>query len=160
MTLQGHMKEVTCLDVSLDGIQLLSGSADATVKLWHVPSRQCLRTIKHKGPITNAIFVFPFDLMLHSGSKKAFMKPPMSVLSRGVEEKSKDKACVLLKGQMLNTFSVDRENDEIRSIEAEDSSEQISAGAGVGEMQEEIIQLRNVNRRIYDYVVETLLPKK
>ena len=33
----------------MDGTMLLSGSADCMVKLWHVDSRQCLRTFSFKG---------------------------------------------------------------------------------------------------------------
>ena len=44
-----YSKQVTCLSVSTDGCQLLSGSHDTTVKLWDIPSRQCLRTLQHKG---------------------------------------------------------------------------------------------------------------
>ena len=52
----GHRKAVKHLSVSLDGSTLVSGSDDNDVKLWHIPSRQCSRTITHKGIITASEF--------------------------------------------------------------------------------------------------------
>ncbi|KAG5276491.1 hypothetical protein AALO_G00132670 [Alosa alosa] len=51
---KGHRNLVTCLSVSMDGTLLLSGSHDETVRLWDVQSKQSIRTINHKGPVTNA----------------------------------------------------------------------------------------------------------
>ena len=48
----GKFHPVLFLDIfflSMDGTMLLSGSADCMVKLWHVDSRQCLRTFSFKG---------------------------------------------------------------------------------------------------------------
>ena len=55
-TFSVHTKTVMCLSVSLDGETLMSGSNDEQVILWHIPSKQPIRTIRHKGPITNAFF--------------------------------------------------------------------------------------------------------
>lgn len=52
----GHKNLVTCLSTSLDGESLLSGSSDENVMLWHIPSKQLIRTLSHKGLITNAFF--------------------------------------------------------------------------------------------------------
>lgn len=40
---------MTCLSVSTDGSLLLSGSHDETVRLWDIQSKQCLKTMNHKG---------------------------------------------------------------------------------------------------------------
>jgi len=53
----GHSKQVSSLSVSLDGLTLLSGSQDQTCRVWHIPSRQCLKVIPHNGTITNAAFI-------------------------------------------------------------------------------------------------------
>ena len=37
------------LSVTMDGGTLLSGSADCTARLWHINSRQCIRTLSYKG---------------------------------------------------------------------------------------------------------------
>lgn len=53
----GHTKSVSCLSVSLDGETLMSGSTDENVLIWHIPSKQLIRTLPHKGAITNAKFI-------------------------------------------------------------------------------------------------------
>lgn len=53
---KGHTKAVTCLSVSSNCSSLLSGSADCSVNIWHIASRQIVRTIPHKGPVTSAFF--------------------------------------------------------------------------------------------------------
>ncbi|XP_041086235.1 WD repeat-containing protein 18-like [Polyodon spathula] len=55
---KGHRNLVTCLSVSMDGTLLLSGSHDETVRLWDIQSKQCVRTVNHKGSVTNA-FIMP-----------------------------------------------------------------------------------------------------
>lgn len=75
-TLSGHSSSVTCLSVSLDGVTLVSASHDDNVILWHIPSKQPMRSIRHKGPVTNAFFtvnypaIFKHDftpsIILHS----------------------------------------------------------------------------------------------
>ena len=46
-------KQVNSLAVSMDGTLLLSGSQDQTARVWHVPSRQCLRVVNHKGKLNH-----------------------------------------------------------------------------------------------------------
>lgn len=65
----GHKSAVTSLSVSLDGETLLSGGNDETVHFWHIPSRQIIRSIPHKGAITNAKFVLAPRAMLDQESK-------------------------------------------------------------------------------------------
>lgn len=55
---KGHTKAISALSPSQDAKTLLSASADQTVKLWDIESKQCLRTIQHKGPIMNAFLTF------------------------------------------------------------------------------------------------------
>ena len=49
----GHQKAVRHLSVNMDGNTLVSGSDDQNVKLWHIASRQCSRSLPHKGILTS-----------------------------------------------------------------------------------------------------------
>lgn len=42
-------KQVTCMAVSVDGSLLVTGSHDCDVRIWDIRSKQCIRTITHKG---------------------------------------------------------------------------------------------------------------
>lgn len=48
-----HKKSVTRLAVTSDGLNLISGSKDCLVKIWHISSRKCIRTFEFKDEITN-----------------------------------------------------------------------------------------------------------
>lgn len=54
--LHGHEKAITSLAVTSDSSMLVSGSEDATMRTWHVASRQCVhkteaptKGIQHEG---------------------------------------------------------------------------------------------------------------
>ncbi|GAB0100874.1 WD repeat-containing protein 18 [Sergentomyia squamirostris] len=59
----GHSGVVTCVSISLDGVTLLSGGEDTNVCVWHIPTKQLIRTISHKAAVTNAFFTLtPFTM--------------------------------------------------------------------------------------------------
>jgi pre-rRNA-processing protein IPI3 len=49
LVFHGHSQQISSLALSLDGSLLVSGSCDATVRVWHVSSQQCIRIFKQKG---------------------------------------------------------------------------------------------------------------
>lgn len=49
-----YSKAVTCLAYSRDGISLLSGSEDGTIRVWSTKSRHVLRVFKH----AKGVFLF------------------------------------------------------------------------------------------------------
>jgi WD40 repeat protein len=52
-----HSDVVTSVTISADGARLLSGSRDATLKLWDVPNRQLIRTVDgHAEGVHSAAF--------------------------------------------------------------------------------------------------------
>lgn len=56
---EGHTKAVSCLVVTPDGEQLVSGCEDGTVRVWDLRSRQCLRVIQapNKAPVSGVLLV-------------------------------------------------------------------------------------------------------
>ncbi|XP_054728225.1 WD repeat-containing protein 18 [Anastrepha obliqua] len=52
---KGHKEgcAVTCLALSIDGKTLVSGGQDEQVCIWDIASRQLIKTMQHKGPVTN-----------------------------------------------------------------------------------------------------------
>ncbi|CAA7408171.1 unnamed protein product [Spirodela intermedia] len=63
--LSEHSKAVTCLEITKDGVTLVSASEDGTVRVWDIKSQQVIRVLKHsKGPINNIVIVRqPMDML-------------------------------------------------------------------------------------------------
>lgn len=81
-TFSGHSGPVTCLTVSIDGHGLVSGSADKNIKLWHIKSRQCMRTMAFKGAISNILLTpSPNGLFVYDSleAQAALMEPTAQV---------------------------------------------------------------------------------
>ncbi|CAN6469318.1 unnamed protein product [Victoria cruziana] len=56
--LSDHSEAVTSLGLSADGVTLVSGSKDKTVRVWNTITRLVLRILKHdRGPISNILVV-------------------------------------------------------------------------------------------------------
>ncbi|XP_075677169.1 WD repeat-containing protein 18 [Dermatophagoides pteronyssinus] len=53
----GHTGAVNAMAITVDGQALLTGSQDRTIRLWHIDSHQCMRTVQCKGPISNLMVV-------------------------------------------------------------------------------------------------------
>lgn len=54
----GHTRAVYSMAITIDGQALLTGSQDQTIRLWHIGSHQCMRTVHCKGPVSN-LMVWP-----------------------------------------------------------------------------------------------------
>lgn len=57
LTFIGHKKKIVCLALNALGTILASGSEDNFVFTWEIKSRQILKKIEHKSPLTNIKFV-------------------------------------------------------------------------------------------------------
>jgi len=68
--LKGHSEWVTCVDVSEDGTQILSGSVDRTLKVWDVKTWSLLATCSgHEDAVNSCKFI---DKFIVSGSGNRF----------------------------------------------------------------------------------------
>uniref|UniRef100_A0A8D3ATX3 WD repeat-containing protein 18 n=1 Tax=Scophthalmus maximus TaxID=52904 RepID=A0A8D3ATX3_SCOMX len=162
---KGHRNMVTCLSVSLDGTFLASGSHDETVRLWDIQSKQSVRCLAHKGPVTNAFITAAPANMFLPDSRPAVPLPRFSRhlhASEGDGSESGD-VCVRiglytqvsqqvkprLVTELLNTLmnavtdkSVfgDGENTKVR----------------VAELEEEVQTLKKINKDLYDFSSQLL----
>uniref|UniRef100_A0A3Q4GWI6 WD repeat-containing protein 18 n=1 Tax=Neolamprologus brichardi TaxID=32507 RepID=A0A3Q4GWI6_NEOBR len=139
-----HRNMVTCLSVSMDGTLLLSGSHDETVRLWDIQSKQSIRCLTHKGPVTNAIITPAPANMFLPDSRPAV---PLPRFSRHLHASESDggepgEVCVRLRLHTQVSASVfgDGENTKVR----------------IAELEEEVQTLKKMNKDLYDFSSQML----
>ncbi|XP_013776605.1 WD repeat-containing protein 18-like [Limulus polyphemus] len=163
LTFIGHSKQVTCLDVSSDGLTLLSGSRDQNVTLWHIPSRQCIRKLPHKGAVTNAFFSqTPYALFQEDTVRKL---TPLQTFKKHLfseedlvneEENGKNGVHINLHHHPVLQVKELSQEDKVSLKSLENADSRISAQSNE-ELKEEVEQLKSVNHQLYLYSVTSLL---
>ncbi|XP_068623144.1 WD repeat-containing protein 18 [Battus philenor] len=147
-----HTKAINCISVSLDGESIMSASNDGKVILWHIKSRQPMRTITHKGPILNAFFS-PNP----QATYKQDFKPKIVIHSlERTLEKDNDEITELeiLVNKRINFWplqqSKDVECDKSKELELEFQNKEAA-------FKEELDQLKNINASLYAYTIRKTL---
>lgn len=153
----GHKGTVSCIALSVDGETLVSGGEDAQVHLWHIPSKQLVRTIAHRGPISNVTLslrkvgafgpentlsnIFINNLKRMTDSAEADEAHTVEVLV----EVNTDEECQLLANQFKQS------NASSLTIVAGSSSEEMDA------LRQEIKKLKNINRKLFSISTKNIL---
>ncbi|XP_032992477.1 WD repeat-containing protein 18-like, partial [Lacerta agilis] len=157
---KGHRNQVTCLSVSTDGSLLLSGSHDETVRLWDIQSKQCLRTVNYKGPVTNAFITLAPANMLNPESKPRVPLPKFSrhlytmenagspasegmMLCLGMHQKGSGESNLEKKERLYSQMCATREKNLM--------GDQEQLKIQVTQLEEEVGTLRKINKGLFDF---------
>uniref|UniRef100_A0A2A4JPA1 Uncharacterized protein n=1 Tax=Heliothis virescens TaxID=7102 RepID=A0A2A4JPA1_HELVI len=151
-TFSSHTKAVTCLSVSLDGETLMSGSNDEQVILWHIPSKQPVRIIRHKGPITNAFFTVNYPAIY----KQEFTP---SIVLHGLERTLEKDAEDITEMEILIKKKIDFWPDALGVIEDNIISKEVENEFKFKEegLREEINKLKTINSNLYALAIQKSL---
>ncbi|XP_029176521.1 WD repeat-containing protein 18 [Nylanderia fulva] len=152
---RAHKSQVTALSVSVDCSTLLSGSTDGAVHIWDIVSRQVLRTIEHKGPVTAAFFAKGFD-----NFRASTLEPRLEVrnLQRTSEVDGRES------NDVIEVISRGRNPAEILDFKSYvgnsvDSSEREKLLKQIANLKEENRKLSKINANLFKYSVKHILPK-
>jgi len=147
----GHSKAVTCLSASIDGVTLLSGSLDTEVMLWHIPSRQCIRVLHHKGPVTNAFFTVAPKCIFSED-----MKPTLVLCSfQKSLDPNEETVALNIRAAQDNWHTIDEDDCYYYN-----KSDQICVTSNTAEdnrLMEQIASLKKVNSDLYVYALEKIV---
>jgi len=154
LAFKGHRQAITRLSLSLDGSQLASGSADHTVKLWHIKSGQCVRTLDHKGSITYLSYLLP-PPGLHTDNKAWVPARKLVQLQKGSNPYDSFKVNILSKE--------DRKYENYGEL-----SDSIMAGNGSStgleateitnpRIEGELKELKEINQELYNFSLKYIL---
>jgi serine/threonine protein kinase len=92
--LQGHENAVQALAVDPAGHWLASGSADSTVKLWNLETREVRRTMRGRGDFISELSFSPDGATLAAGSLDGSVKLWSATTGRGLRRLNNHKARV------------------------------------------------------------------
>lgn len=158
---KGHRNQVTCLSVSVDGSMLLSGSHDETVRLWDVTSKQCLRTVTLKGPVTNAAIVLAPPTMLNPDFKPSLPLPHFNRHLLGAEHGDEPQGGGLRMRLGLHLQgtepSYQERLEQLQAVLTSTMEKSVLCGQDqllpvrVSELEEEVRNLRKINRDLFDF---------
>ncbi|OWF56347.1 WD repeat-containing protein 18 [Mizuhopecten yessoensis] len=167
----GHSKQVTCLSISLDGSQLVSGSHDCDVRVWDVYSGQCIKTVPHKGVVTNARLI-PTPPGVVSEIKRPLL--PMQPFERHlyIPQKSgdsgEDNSSDTLNLYINQFQQVTKSSDEARLyteplLRSRDTFDEVTPQVQetcIAEMKQEINELKSANKNLYSFAVDEILQER
>ncbi|XP_058393748.1 WD repeat-containing protein 18 isoform X1 [Diceros bicornis minor] len=157
---RGHRNQVTCLSVSTDGSVLLSGSHDETVRLWDVQSKQCVRTVTLKGPVTNACIMLAPVSMLSSDFRPSLPLPRFNKHLLGAEHGDEPH-----RGGLTLRLGLHQQGSEPSYLERAEQLHAVMCGTmeknvlggqdqlrvRVTELEDEVRNLRKINRDLFDF---------
>jgi len=150
LVLKAHKSNVTALSISVNCRILVSGSTDKAVHVWDIASKQVLRTIEHKGPITAAFFAMRYD-----NFRASVLNPRLEVCSLQNDENA-DKESVI---RVISRGRNPAEIIDFESFVGTNSVDRSVDAKKLESMQEEIERLKRINATIYQYSVTHILEK-
>ncbi|KAL4219641.1 WD repeat-containing protein 18 [Mactra antiquata] len=148
---KGHSKQVTCLSISMDGTKLVSGSHDSSVKIWDIFSGQCLRSLPHKGPISNAMII-PTPPAVHNPEIKPTM--PLQAFKRNLYTGDDSEGYINI--NLHNTCNVlDQQYTDLTDLEEKQSKE-----SNIETLTAELHEVKAKNKDLYLYTINEILHNK
>ncbi|XP_053985791.1 WD repeat-containing protein 18 [Hylaeus volcanicus] len=148
---QGNKSTIVAISISIDSRYLLTGSTSGEVHVWDIASRQILRTIDHKGPITAAFFAKYCE-----NFRVTELKPRLQVSN--LQRISDD-----TDGKQSSVEVISRDRNPADVLNFDGYVENEAAGSddpslrNLLEMREEIERLKKINAAIYQYSVKCIL---
>ncbi|XP_061717082.1 WD repeat-containing protein 18 [Cydia pomonella] len=144
----GHKSVVNCLSVSLDGETLMSASNDERVLLWHIASRQPIRTIKHKGPVTNAYFTTNYPAIYNQEFKPSIV---LHSLERSLETAEDYIELDVIVDKKINFWPISTGEDYEQNISLVAENEYKD---NEDKFKTEIENLKKINSNLYAFAIQ------
>lgn len=152
----GHTKAITCLAVSLDEQTLMSGSEDTNVIIWNIPSRSLLKTIPHKGAITNAIFITTPQVMFDREIKLELITKNFQRMISNADLDENEVIQVLHTNDLAafsdetNNYQQMRKSTTTATVKNVDSSE-------ADALRFEVERLKKINKELFEFRAKSVM---
>lgn len=155
----GHKGTVSCIALSVDGETLVSGGEDAQVHLWHIPSKQLIRTLAHRGPVSNVTLSLK---KLHAfGPENTFPNMFINNLKRMMDSIETDDSHTveILVGENENDDDDDQSEPYYQPTKITNTLTPL-AGSSTEEIEslrQEIKKLKSINRKLFSISTKNIL---
>lgn len=158
----GHTKSITCLSVSLDDQILMSGSEDCNVITWNIQSRSLLKTLPHKGSITNAIFILTPKVMFDREAKLELVTKNFQRMMDNSEARDQETIDVMITHSLYEQLN--GTSNSMNGLNFNRSYvTSVSNGTSDGEVEKlkaEIERLKKINKELFEFSAKNVLDKK
>jgi pre-rRNA-processing protein IPI3 len=160
----GHTKAITCLAVSLDEQTLMSGSEDCSVITWNIQSRSLLKTLPHKGAITNAVFILTPRVMFDREAKLELITRNFQRMKDNAEAHESEAIDVMVTPEMDDScysllpdiFASNRGKTQTENGSAVNGSND----SEVEKLRAEVERLKKVNKELFEFSAKNVMKSK
>lgn len=151
----GHTKPITCLAISLDEQTLISGSQDCNAITWNIQSRSILKTIPHKGAITNVKLITTPQVMFDREAKLEFITKHFERMIKTSDEDDKD---------TLEIYHSHDIEDDLESLKRNYYQTTMTTSNNfdrneVDELRAEVEKLKRINKELFDFAAKNTIDK-
>lgn len=158
----GHTKAITCLAVSLDEQTLISGSEDSNVITWNIQSRSLLKTLPHKGAITNAFFILTPRVMFDREAKLELVTRNFQRMKDSSDTTDSETIDVIVTPEMDDTNYTsfyDSFEDYGSNVKSKNYTN-VSSESEVEKLRAEVEQLKKVNKELFEFSAKNVMKSK
>lgn len=164
----GHKDVITSISISIGGETMISSSLDKNVIIWHIASKQIIRTLSHKSAIKNAFFLLAPRLMFDSEQKlnlivnnfKRMIDTSVKnnddhVVEVMIDINEYENADTIELNEPMVVQHFDNPNNMNGNEIIENST--INSAEEIKKLQNEINKLQGINKQLFRYYVSGLM---
>lgn len=152
-----ELVQVNCITLSLDGETLVSGGNDNNVYIWHISSRQLLRTIPHKGAVTNVILKLNNKSILTPEKKYKLIA---GSLKRMMDAKAASNDTEIIETETKQSVEHDEMGTSFQ-VMCGNSGHEVDrqSSSEVDRLREEVKKLKKANHELFQYSLKNVINK-
>lgn len=148
----GHSgKTVTTLSLSLNGKILCSGGQDNNVYLWDISSKQLVKTIPHKGAITNVVFTLSSKNMFNTDIKFNLIAGNLKRMMETGKTKTDHIVEILVSTSDDETEYINSNNNTIGVINTSENVQEVK------KLRNQLEHFKKINKQLFDYSIGNIL---
>lgn len=149
----GHTKPITCLAISLDEQTLISGSQDCNAITWNIQSRSILKTIPHKGAITNIKLITTPQVMFNREAKLELITKNFERMIKNADDDENETIEIYHSHDIEDELISLRRNHHQLTMTTTNNFERNE----IDELRAEVEKLKRINKELFDFAAKNTI---